>query len=186
VVQTICHSSTVVDILVKAREMGKEVRVVVTETRPRYQGRKTAWELYTKNVPVVMYVDSAMLLAMKKEKVDMVVTGFDAIFSDGSIANKIGTGLLALAAERTGIPFYAAGLGLKLDYSSRFAQSVEIEERDPREVWEYPIEIRNPAFEVVPKERIRGIITELGVLAPETAIIEIMRRYGEFFKSSRP
>jgi ribose 1,5-bisphosphate isomerase len=176
-IQTICHSSTVVEILKQAKNESKKIKVVNTETRPLYQGRKTAEELYKGGVPVVMYADSAMYTAMKKEDVDLALVGVDAIFMDGSIANKIGTGLLALAAEALEVPFYPAGLALKLDRGSLMANSVKIEERDPREIWSYPINIRNPAFEIVPAKRIKGIITELGILPPATAHIQIETAY---------
>ena len=120
-----------------------------------------------------MYVDSGMYYAMKKEEVDLVLVGIDAIFSDGSIANKIGTGLLALSAKTLEVPFYATGLSLKFDRSSRWAKGVEIEQRNPKEVWEYPIEIGNPAFEIVPAKRIKGIITEKGILPPNAVFSEM-------------
>lgn len=175
-VQTICHSSTVVKILAQAHEDGRKIKVVNTETRPLYQGRKTARKLYEAGVPVKMYVDSAIHYAMKKEDVDLALVGADAIFVDGSVANKIGTGLLALAAESLDIPFYAAGLSLKLDKGSLWAKSVTMEERDPREIWDYPVNIGNPAFETVPSKRIKGIITELGVLPPATAYLEFAKK----------
>lgn len=177
VVQTICHSSTAVKILLRARNEGKKVRAVVTETRPLYQGRITAEELYKGGVPVKFYVDSAMYKAMEIEKVNMCLAGIDAIFVDGSVANKIGTGLLALAAEVREVPFYATGLALKLDKDSMMAKGVPIEHRDPREIWSYPIDVQDPAFETIPAKRIKGIVTELGVLPPATAYMEIEKRY---------
>ena len=177
VVQTICHSSTVVKILVKAKQEGKDFKVILTETRPLYQGRRTAKELHEAGIPVTLYVDSGMYLAMKKEDVDIVLVGIDAVFTDGSIANKIGTGILALAAESLEIPVYGAGLAMKLDMGSLMAEGVTIEKRDSKEIWTYPVGVENPAFEVVPGKRIAGIITELGVLPPATAYMEIERHY---------
>jgi len=177
IVQTICHSSTVTKILIKAKQEGRDFKVVVTETRPLYQGRKTAKELHEAGIPVTMYVDSGMYLAMKKDDVDIVLVGIDAIFTDGSIANKIGTGILALAAESLEVPVYGAGLAMKLDMGSLMAEGVTIEKRDPKEIWAYPVDVINPAFEIVPVKRIKGIITELGVLPPATAYLEIERHY---------
>ena len=45
VVFTHCHSSTVTRLLAKAKEDGKNIKVICTETRPAYQGRITANEL---------------------------------------------------------------------------------------------------------------------------------------------
>jgi len=44
-VLTHCHSSGVTGTIIKAKEQGKEFKVIQTETRPRYQGRITAKEL---------------------------------------------------------------------------------------------------------------------------------------------
>ena len=60
---THCHSSTVVEILKKA----KNVRVYNTETRPLYQGRKTARELSKNRIKVTMFVDSALEDALSGE-----------------------------------------------------------------------------------------------------------------------
>ncbi|MBR9681384.1 MAG: hypothetical protein GOV00_01140 [Candidatus Altiarchaeota archaeon] len=182
-VQTICHSSTVVKILLKARFNGKNITVVNTETRPRYQGRKTAKALYKGGINVKHYVDSAIMKAMKDERVDLCLIGLDAILMDGRVVNKIGSGLLAMAAEDKSVPFYACGHSLKLDKESLFAKNVAIEERDPREVWDYPIEVKNPAFESVPAKRLRGIITELGILPPAIAGFEIMEKMSEIFST---
>ncbi|MBR9680283.1 MAG: hypothetical protein GOU98_00475 [Candidatus Altiarchaeota archaeon] len=177
VVQTICHSMTVIRILERAKKEGKNITVVATETRPRYQGQKTAKELKKLKIPVKFYVDSGMYVAMKKENVDLCLVGIDALFANGSIANKIGTGLLALVAESLEVPLYACGLGLKFDKGSLMAQSVEIEKRDPKEIWNYSVEVINPAFEIVPNSRIQGIVTEIGLLPPATAYLEIERVY---------
>ncbi|MBR9689627.1 MAG: ribose 1,5-bisphosphate isomerase, partial [Candidatus Altiarchaeota archaeon] len=147
------------------------------ETRPLYQGRKTAKELYQGGVPVKFYVDSAMYKAMSDEGVGLALVGIDALLVDGSVINKVGTGLLALSAEAQEVPFYALGLGLKLDKQSLFAQGVPIEERDPREIWDYPVDVEDPAFETVPSKRIRGIVTELGILPPPIAYLKIETAY---------
>jgi len=45
VIMTHCHSTTALGVIKTAHRMGKSIRVVVTETRPRYQGLITAEEL---------------------------------------------------------------------------------------------------------------------------------------------
>jgi ribose 1,5-bisphosphate isomerase len=52
-----------------------------------------------------------------------------------------------------------------------FGKREEIEERDPKEVWERPpkgVKIRNPAFEATPAKYISGYITEVGVIPPSS------------------
>jgi len=166
---THCHSSELMAVFRRAREEGKEFTVIVTETRPRYQGKITARELLDMGVRVVYTVDAAAYYFMNKA--DVYMTGADAITSDGYVVNKIGTALIALAADRFNVPYYVAASSLKFDPVTMAGFSEPIEERDPREVIdpsEIPgAEIRNPAFDVTPPELVDGIITEMGIYHPQ-------------------
>lgn len=169
VVITHCHSTTVVRVLTRAKEVGKEFRVVVTETRPKYQGKITARELLEAGIPVTYIVDSAAYPFMRDA--DLYITGADAITSDGYVVNKIGTALMALAAKRFDVPYCVAASTLKYDPVTAAGFEEPIEERDPSEVVdpsELPgAEIRNPAFDVTPPDLVDGIISEIGVYAPQ-------------------
>lgn len=169
VVITHCHSTTAVHVLTRAKEVGKEFRVIVTETRPKYQGKITARELLEAGIPVTYVVDSAAYLFMRDA--DLYITGADAITSDGYVVNKVGTALIALAAKRFDVPYYVAASTLKYDPVTAAGFEEPIEERDPSEVIdpsELPgAEIRNPAFDVTPPDLVDGIISEIGVYAPQ-------------------
>ncbi len=166
---THCHSSELMAVFRRAREEGKEFTVIVTETRPRYQGKITARELLDMGVRVVYTVDAAAYYFMNKA--DVYMTGADAITSDGYVVNKIGTALIALAADRFNVPYYVVASSLKFDPVTMAGFSEPIEERDPREVIdpsEIPgAEIRNPAFDATPPELVDGIITEMGIYHPQ-------------------
>ena len=166
---THCHSTTVVSVLRRAKEMGKEFRVVVTETRPLYQGKLTAKDLLAAGIPVIYVVDSAAYLFM--QDADMYLTGADAITSDGYVVNKVGTALMAAAADRFNVPYYVAASTLKYDPVTAAGFPEIIEERDPAEVIdpkELPgAEIRNPAFDVTPPDLVDGIISEIGIYSPQ-------------------
>lgn len=169
VVITHCHSTTVVNVLRRAKKEGKEFRVIVTETRPLYQGKTTAKELLGSGIPVTYIVDSAAYFFMRDA--DIYLTGADAITSDGYVVNKVGTALMAVAAERFDVPYYVAASTLKYDPVTAAGFPEPIEERDPAEVvdpGELPgAEIRNPAFDVTPPELVDGVISELGIYAPQ-------------------
>ncbi len=166
---THCHSTTVISVLRRARELGKEFKVVVTETRPRYQGKLTARDLLDAGIPVTYVVDSAAYLFMKDA--DLYITGADAITSDGYVVNKIGTALMAVAAEHFSVPYYVAASTLKYDPVTAAGYPEIIEERDPAEVIdpsEIPgAEVRNPAFDITPPEMVDGIISEIGIYSPQ-------------------
>lgn len=178
VVFTHCHASTVTKILIKAWQDGKRFTVRNTETRPRYQGRKTAEELAKAGIPVIHCVDSAGRLALKE--CDLFLFGADAITAEGNVVNKIGTTMFAEFAALYQIPVYSCTNSWKFDPATIGGADEPIEERDCKEVWETPpagVKIINPAFEVTQADKINGIITELGVFKPETLVIEIKKAY---------
>jgi len=164
VVFTHCHSSSVTKALIYAKKKGKKFEVYNTETRPLYQGRKTARELKNARIKVTMFVDSAAAIALTKSqktrKVGLILLGADAILKRGVI-NKVGSGMISQIAKANKIPLYIVA-----DSWKYFPKNIKIEQRDFEEVWdtETRIKIKNPAFELVPKKQITGIISEFGKL----------------------
>lgn len=177
-VLTHCHSSAVTMTLRKAAENGINFNVICTETRPRYQGRITARELIDASIETTMIVDSAVRAFMKRA--DIVMLGSDAITSEGNIINKIGSSMVATAAFESRIPFYIVSELLKFDPQTIHGEYEAIEERDPFEIWpEAPqkLKIRNPAFDVIRRDHIHGIICEEGIISPHSINEAIRRRY---------
>jgi ribose 1,5-bisphosphate isomerase len=175
VVFTHCHSSTVTRLLAKAKEEGKNFKVICTETRPAYQGRITANELVGLGIETTFIVDSAARSFM--ENVDAVIVGADAITSEGNVVNKIGSSGIAVLAHEARVPFYVVSELLKFDPETLKGECEKIEQRNPAEVWsEAPpgLIVRNPAFDVTPNRYIHGLICEEGIIAPQT-IVEIIR-----------
>ncbi|MFO7710577.1 MAG: hypothetical protein R6V53_02320 [Candidatus Woesearchaeota archaeon] len=182
VIYTHCHSSTVVGILEKAWKE-KRFEVHNTETRPRFQGRKTAKELAGLGIPVTHYVDSAMHYALSKA--DMVLIGCDALSCEGSVANKVGSDVICGLAHKLDIPVYSCTHSWKFDPLSVVGYDEEIEQRDPEEVWEEApvgIKVKNPAFSFVHPDIISGVITELGVYRPELIVEELKKKNKWMFK----
>lgn len=157
-IYTHCHSSTVVKALLAAWKKAK-FSVFLTETRPLYQGRKTARELAKAGIPVSFYSDSGMHDAL--EKVDLVLLGADAILKDGVI-NKIGSEGISEMAKVHKDPVYIVSDSWKF-----YPRKIKIEERSFHEVWNKAprkIKINNPAFEKIPRKYITKIISEYGAL----------------------
>lgn len=155
-----------------ARDAGKRVAVIADETRPFLQGlRLTAWELAKDGIPVTVITDNMAGHIMKEKKVDVVVVGADRIAANGDAANKIGTYMVAVLAQRHNIPFYVAAPITTLDLSIPTGKQIPIEERDSREVTHVGsqrlgpagVEVHNPAFDVTPNDLIAAIITDKGV-----------------------
>ncbi len=172
VVMTHCHSHCVIEIFRAAKRQGKDFTVIVTETRPLYQGTITARELVRGKVDVVYCIDSASAAVMAKAT--KVLVGADAITAEGAIVNKIGTYQIAIEAKEYKVPFIVACGTHKYDSRTALGFPEPIEQRAVKEVLD-PTKIRgakiiNPAFDVTPKEYIHEIVTEIGVYSPETLV----------------
>ncbi|MGH9941485.1 MAG: S-methyl-5-thioribose-1-phosphate isomerase [Pyrinomonadaceae bacterium] len=163
---------TALGVIRGARDMGKRIAVIADETRPFLQGtRLTAWELDKDEIPVTIITDNMAGHVMKQGKVDAVVVGADRIAANGDTANKIGTYMVAVLAQRHGIPFYVAAPVSTVDLNVPTGDQIPIEERDSREVTHLReqqlapsgVGVHNPAFDVTPNDLIAAIITDRGV-----------------------
>jgi ribose 1,5-bisphosphate isomerase len=158
---THCHSGSVIELLKAAKKKKIRFKVIVTETRPRFQGKTTARALVDAEIPVVYIIDSAAGFYIKD--VDAMVFGCDAIRKEG-VVNKIGTYMLAVLARKNKVPVYFVSGLMKIDKRKKLI----IEERSPDEIIKdsKEFEVRNPAFDVTPWKYVTGIITEKGIMKP--------------------
>jgi methylthioribose-1-phosphate isomerase len=164
---------TALGVIKAAREQGKKIEVIATETRPLLQGAcLTAWELMQENIPVTLITDSMAGYFLSRGKVSCVIVGADRIAANGDTANKIGTYTLAVLAKENGIPFYVAVPTSTIDLSLKSGAEIPIEERNPEEVTSIKgvrlapkgVTAANPAFDVTPHKYITAIITEKGII----------------------
>lgn len=148
---------------------GRLAHVLANETRPYWQGaRLTAWELLADGIPVHLLPDAAAGAALATGLVDVVVVGADRIAADGAVANKIGTYLLAVLANRHGVPFYVAAPRSTVDLACPNGAAIPIEERAAEELTHVHgrriaaagVLVWNPAFDVTPPDLITALILD--------------------------
>jgi ribose 1,5-bisphosphate isomerase len=182
-IMTHCNSSAAISIMAAAHDDGKNIHVLATESRPRWQGHLTVKQLDEKGIKTSLIVDSAVRYFMKE--VDLVVMGADAVTVNGSVINKIGTSQLALAAHEARKNVIIAAETYKFSPKSLLGELIEIEERSSWEVLpdeklkEFSnVSVKNPAFDVTPREYIDLICTEVGAVPPEMAYIIIRECLG--------
>ncbi len=171
-IMTHSYSSTVSEAL-KAAYKKHGIKVIVTRSGAGRIGIKTAGELCDSNIEVTYIDDTAAGLYI--QRADRVIVGADRICSDGGLVNGAGTYLIALAAEKAGVPFYVLGDTLKFDPAT-VSSKAELEEKDPLEVIEPgilkpEIVVKNPYFDVTPPEFITAYITERGLIKPENLAV---------------
>ncbi len=179
---THCHSSITVGIFLEAARQGKDFDVINTETRPLFQGRKTARRLSEANIRVTHVVDSAMRWAMNSFNPHMIFLGADAVTVEGVALNKIGSRLCALASEEEHIPLYICTSLLKYDQATSIGRLSEIEMRSPIEIWDEGlpenVTVLNPAFETIDRGNISAFITEAGLIPPQSVHQTFRMIYG--------
>ena len=180
-VLTHCNSQAAISVIRAAHNSGKKIKVIATESRPRFQGITTIGMLDKLGIETELIVDSAARSVMNE--VDLVVVGADVITANGTLVNKIGTAQIALCAREARTSFMVAAETYKFSPETILGELVTIEEREPMEVLpdisKYRhVKVRNPAFDVTPHQYIDLICTEAGAISPEMSYLIIRERLG--------
>ncbi len=168
---------TALGVIRMANEQGKNIHVLLDETRPRLQGASlSAWECEQYNIPYSIIVDNAAGHFMRTGQVNICFVGSDRTAANGDVANKIGTYKIGVVARENGIPFFPVVPTSTVDLSLATGDEIPIEERDSSEVTEVTLfgrpiapkgaRVRNPAFDVTPYRYVTGIVTEHSVVYP--------------------
>jgi methylthioribose-1-phosphate isomerase len=177
-VLTHCNvSGELVAVAYFCKEMGKELSVIATETRPYLQGaRLTAWELAQAGVKVALIPDCAVAQVMARGDVNAVIVGADRSARNGDIINKVGTYPIAKMAKEYGVPFYAL---VQDPRGLERGSDVPIEERPAEELLMFnghvlidgngsTLTARYPAFDMTPAALITHLVGFDGIYTPET------------------
>jgi translation initiation factor 2B subunit (eIF-2B alpha/beta/delta family) len=158
-VLTLSRSGTVTETLLGARPE----RVVVAESRPACEGVDVAETLARAGLDVTLTTDAAVGYVLAEESVDAAVVGADTVFSDATVANKVGTRLLALAAARDEVPLYVVTARDKItpgddEFHPEFGADDAVYDGDA------DVDVCNPTFDRTPPDLVTGVVTEGGVL----------------------
>lgn len=185
---THCHSSTAVALIKSLGKGDHDFETFCTETRPLFQGRKTAKSLVDAGIKTTLIADSAaesFVIGRGSTPVDAIFIGCDQITPKGHAINKIGSWGIAMSAHYVGKPVYIITPMLKLDIES--GVDVEIEVRESRELWDDApkgLIMYNPAFEIVDNVLITGYVTEVGIIKPQDLEKEAKSRYPWLFEQT--
>jgi ribose 1,5-bisphosphate isomerase len=189
IIMTHCNSEAAMSILKKAYDMGKGIKVFCDETRPKFQGHKTAATLAAYGIDTTLICDSACRVNMAHA--DKAVVGCDAIAVNGALVNKIGTSQVATMAHEARVNFIVAAETYKLDFKTLNGELVDIEERDYTEIaskeWSAnnpKVKFSNPVFDVTPPEYIDFYVTEKGVVPPG-AVFSLMKELYQYTEGAQ-
>ena len=165
-VLTYSNSATVVAALRSAHDHGRLRRVLLSESRPAYDGRPQALALLEAGIVVEYSID--MALFERLAEADVVVVGADAVFPE-YLVNKLGTRALAQLARLQGIPCFSLCAASKF-LPAAAAALLHITEHPDQEVWpEAPagLAISNRYFDTTPLALLSGIVSDQGIYTPE-------------------
>lgn len=148
----------------------KNLRVYVTESRPLFEGRKTATALRDAGIDATLLTDAQAGGFIVET--DLVLAGADTVLPDGSVVNKMGMYLIALAANDRGVPFHVVCDTWKFRIEDGVPQ---LEEKSPDEVVADPktMPARNVYFDITPARLVASLITEEGEISPSEVAAKI-------------
>lgn len=154
-VATFSRSSIVVDTLLQISE-NTPFHILLTESRPMYEGRVAAKAFSSAGIPVTLFTDAA--ISDMLQQADIILIGADAV-TPQHIINKIGTLPLALCAQHCNTPIYVLATSDKfLDDTSLLAPEPD---KPAKEVWPNApknISVYNRYFEAVERALLTDIL----------------------------
>lgn len=114
-------SKVIADIIIhNALTLKKNIKVIVVDSRPLFEGRSMANTLRKKGINVV-YALITSLDAVINMNVDYVLLGAHSILSNGFLYSRAGTAMIAMSAKRRNIPVLVCCESLK------FSQRVQLD-----------------------------------------------------------
>jgi translation initiation factor 2B subunit (eIF-2B alpha/beta/delta family) len=162
-VLTLSRSGTALDALLTAAPDA----VFVAESRPAREGVGVAERLADAGIDTTLCVDAAIGDVVSQD-IDTVLIGADSVLADGTVVNKIGTRLAALAAADAGVDCYAVCARDKIVPETE----VDAALGSPDAVYdgEAAVSVYNPTFEATPGGLFTAVVTEDGIF--DTSDIE--------------
>jgi translation initiation factor 2B subunit (eIF-2B alpha/beta/delta family) len=164
-VLTYSNSATVVAALCHAHDHGHLRRVLLSESRPAYDGRQQATALLAHGIAVEYGIDLALCERIPEAQV--ILVGADAVFPHG-VVNELGTHALAQLARLQNVPLFSLCTTAKF-LPATAAPLVRFVDHPGQEVWpDAPsgIRLHNRYFDTTPLELLSGVISEEDVHAP--------------------
>ncbi len=155
-VLTISKSGTLKEIFKLWKEQNKNIKVIISESRPANEGKIFAKQLLKLGIKVELITDAMTALYVKQ--IDAAVIGTDEVLKNGNIINKVGSNALAILCKEYKKPFYVVTAKDKFSNKEKYTAR----KADPAEIWNYKnkrLEVSNIYFEEVEKRLITKIFT---------------------------
>ena len=154
---TLSNSKTLLEVLKLFRQENKKLKIIICESRPKFEGKIFADALLNLNIKVELIYD--FMISLYLPKVDAVIIGADKILKNGNVINKSGSKAAAILCRYFNKPFYVITTKEKFSSSRSFIPSL----MQTNEVWNAKrrnLKISNIYFEEIPANLITKLITD--------------------------
>ncbi len=154
---TLSNSKTVFEILKRIKHHGKNIKVIVSESRPKFEGRILAKKLIKEKINVVLITEAMLYDAIRNCECTFI--GADSILRDGSVVNKVGSSVIATLCKYQKKPLFVVADKSKFSTTNSFKKK----EMPPNEIWRHDnpkLKIENYYFERIDRIFIKKIITD--------------------------
>jgi len=185
VLLTYGNSEAVSVILQQAAALRKQFRVIVVDSPPMNEGRELLATLRAVNIEC-SYIQLPALTYVLQD-VSKVLLGAAALMSDGSVAGRVGTAVVALAAHNSHIPVLVCAETYKI------SNRVQLESITSNELGRGTMTATmqeqenlgelNILFDVTPASFLSGIVTELGLVPPSSVAVLLREMNPQELKS---
>ncbi len=153
---TISNSKTVYEIFKRLKKDKSQIKIYVSESRPKNEGRILAKKLIGENIKVELIIEA--MLGEYVEKSDAAIIGADIILKNGNVVNKVGSKSLAIICKYFKVPTYVLADKNKFSVNNTFNKKIMLSD----EIWKISsnIQITNYYFEEIDKKLITKIFSD--------------------------
>ncbi|KAK7411261.1 hypothetical protein VNO78_02694 [Psophocarpus tetragonolobus] len=185
-------SSCVVEmILLYAHDLGKQFRVVVVDSRPKFEGQALLRRLVAKGLSCTYTHINAVSYIM--HEVTRVFLGASSILCNGTVYSRVGTSCVAMVAHAFRVPVLICCEAYKFHERVQLDSICSNELCDPDAVAIVPgrmdvnyldnwtshdnLQLLNLFYDATPSDYVSAIVTDHGMI-PTTSVPVIVREYG--------
>jgi len=184
VILTYASSRVVQGIIMKAYDMGIKFKVILVDSRPKYEGKALLKRLIKHGLDCTYVLLTAISYIMKG--VSKVLMGATAMLSNGAMVSRVGSAVVAMMANAHNVPVIVATETYKFTERVQLDSICFNELDDPDDLvttetlkgWkEVPnLKLLNLAYDVTPIDYVQMVITEVGMIPP-TSVPAVLREY---------
>lgn len=184
-------SSSVVEmILLHAHELGRQFRVIIVDSRPKFEGQMLLRRLVAKGLACTYTHVNAVSYIM--HEVTRVFLGASSILCNGTVYSRVGTACIAMVANAFRVPVLVCCEAYKFHERVQLDSICCNELGDPNAISKVPgrtdvnylenftdkgnLQLLNLMYDATPSDYISLIITDYGMVPP-TSIPVIVREY---------